>query len=53
MLSQFKKAMETKPTGIAVMGICDDAFKELIAMAEKNGVIVTSQNTRCECGGKI
>jgi simple sugar transport system substrate-binding protein len=46
MISQFKEAAATKPDGIAVMGHPgEDAFEPLINDAEKNGIIVTSQNT--------
>src|SRR5579859_835468 len=46
MITDFKTAAATHPDGIAVMGHPgDDAFKPLIDDAEKNGIIVTSQNT--------
>ena len=46
MIQQFQEAAATKPDGIAVMGHPgDDAFSPLIDEAEKNGIIVTSQNT--------
>lgn len=46
MIQQFQEAAATKPAGIAVMGHPgDDAFSPLIDEAEKNGIIVTSQNT--------
>jgi simple sugar transport system substrate-binding protein len=46
MIAQFKEAAATKPDGIAVMGHPgEDAFEPLINDAEKNGIIVTSQNT--------
>ena len=46
MIQQFKEAAATKPDGIAVMGHPgDEAFDPLIDDAEKNGIIVTSQNT--------
>jgi simple sugar transport system substrate-binding protein len=46
MIQQFTEAVATKPDGIAVMGHPgDDAFDPLINNAEKQGIIVTSQNT--------
>jgi len=46
MIQQFKEAAATMPDGIAVMGHPgEDAFEPLIDEAEKNGIIVTSQNT--------
>jgi simple sugar transport system substrate-binding protein len=46
MIDQFRTSAATKPDGIAVMGHPgDDAFDSLIGDAEKNGIIVTSQNT--------
>jgi simple sugar transport system substrate-binding protein len=46
MIQQFKEVAATKPDGIAVMGHPgDEAFDPLIIEAEKNGIIVTSQNT--------
>jgi len=46
MIAQFKESAATKPDGIAVMGHPgEDAFEPLINDAEKNGIIVTSQNT--------
>jgi simple sugar transport system substrate-binding protein len=46
MITQFKEAAATRPDGIAVMGHPgEDAFEPLIDEAEKNGIIVTSQNT--------
>lgn len=46
MISQFREAAATKPDGIAVMGHPgDESFDSLIQEAEKNGIIVTSQNT--------
>lgn len=46
MITQFKEAAATKPDGIAVMGHPgEDAFEPLIDDAEKQGIIVTSQNT--------
>jgi len=46
MISQFRTSAATKPDGIAVMGHPgDDSFDSLIDDAEKNGIIVTSQNT--------
>ena len=46
MISQFQQAVATKPDGIAVMGHPgDEAFKPVIDAAEKQGIIVTSQNT--------
>ncbi len=46
MIQQFKEATATKPDGIAIMGHPgDDSFDTLIDDAEKQGIIVTSQNT--------
>ena len=46
MVSQFKSAIATHPTGIAVMGHPGDAaLKTWVAQAEAKGIIVTSQNT--------
>jgi simple sugar transport system substrate-binding protein len=46
MIQQFKEATATKPNGIAVMGHPgDDSFDALIDDAEKQGILVTSQNT--------
>ena len=46
MITQFSEAMATKPDGIAIMGHPgDDAFDPLVADAEAQGIIVTSQNT--------
>lgn len=46
MISQFRTSAATKPDGIAIMGHPgDEAFDPLIADAEKQGIIVTSQNT--------
>jgi simple sugar transport system substrate-binding protein len=46
MIQQFKEAAATKPDGIAVMGHPgDESFDSLIIDAEKNGILVTSQNT--------
>jgi simple sugar transport system substrate-binding protein len=46
MIQQFNEAMATKPDGIAIMGHPgDEAFDTLIDNAEKQGIIVTSQNT--------
>jgi simple sugar transport system substrate-binding protein len=46
MIQQFKEVAATKPDGIAVMGHPgDESFDPLINDAEKNGIIVTSQNT--------
>jgi simple sugar transport system substrate-binding protein len=46
MIQQFQEVAATKPDGIAVMGHPgEDAFEPLIDAAEKNGIIVTSQNT--------
>jgi simple sugar transport system substrate-binding protein len=45
MIDQFRTSAATKPDGIAVMGHPgDDAFGTLIDDAEKQGIIVTSQN---------
>ncbi len=46
MIQQFRESAATKPDGIAVMGHPgDEAFDSLIIDAEKQGIIVTSQNT--------
>jgi simple sugar transport system substrate-binding protein len=46
VIQQFREAAATKPDGIAVMGHPgDEAFDALIDDAEKQGIIVTSQNT--------
>jgi simple sugar transport system substrate-binding protein len=46
MIQQFQESAATKPDGIAVMGHPgDQAFDPQIDAAEKNGIIVTSQNT--------
>jgi simple sugar transport system substrate-binding protein len=46
MITQFRTSAATKPDGIAVMGHPgDEAFDSLIDDAEKQGIIVTSQNT--------
>ena len=46
MIQQFQESAATKPDGIAVMGHPgDESFDSLIDAAEKNGIIVTSQNT--------
>ncbi len=46
MIQQFKEAAATKPDGIAVMGHPgDESFDSIIMDAEKNGILVTSQNT--------
>jgi simple sugar transport system substrate-binding protein len=46
MIQQFREAMATKPDGIAIMGHPGDAaFDALIDQAERQGIIVTSQNT--------
>ncbi|MGD0006545.1 MAG: substrate-binding domain-containing protein [Anaerolineaceae bacterium] len=46
MIQQFQESMATKPDGIAVMGHPGDpSFDPLIDQAEKQGIIVTSQNT--------
>jgi len=46
MVTQFSQAVATHPDGIAIMGHPgDDAFGPLVDDAEKQGVIVTSQNT--------
>ncbi len=45
MIQQFRTSAATKPDGIAVMGHPgDEAFDPLINDAEKQGIIVTSQN---------
>jgi len=46
MVTQFSQAVATHPDGIAIMGHPgDDAFGPLVDDAEKQGIIVTSQNT--------
>jgi simple sugar transport system substrate-binding protein len=46
MVTQFVEAAATKPDGIAIMGHPgDDAFAPVVADAEAQGIIVTSQNT--------
>ncbi len=46
MIQQFQTSAATKPDGIAVMGHPgDESFDSLIDSAEKQGIIVTSQNT--------
>jgi len=46
MIQQFQTSAATKPDGIAVMGHPgDESFDGLIDAAEKQGIIVTSQNT--------
>jgi simple sugar transport system substrate-binding protein len=46
MVTQFVEAAATKPDGIAIMGHPgDDAFGPVVADAETQGIIVTSQNT--------
>ena len=46
MVTQFAEAAATKPDGIAIMGHPgDDAFSAVVADAEGQGIIVTSQNT--------
>ena len=46
MISQFRTSAATKPDGIAVMGHPgDESFDSLIDDGEKQGIIVTSQNT--------
>lgn len=46
MIQQFQTSAATKPDGIAVMGHPgDESFDALIDAAEKQGIIVTSQNT--------
>ncbi|HUW42261.1 MAG TPA: substrate-binding domain-containing protein [Rectinemataceae bacterium] len=46
MMQQFREAMAINPDGIAVMGHPgDEAFDPLIEQAEKQGIIVTSDNT--------
>lgn len=47
MIQQFQESAATKPDGIAIMGHPgDQSFDPLIDQAEKNGIIVTSQNTQ-------
>jgi len=49
MIDQFRTSAATKPDGIAVMGHPgDEAFDSLIDDAEKQGIIVTSQNVPLE-----
>ena len=46
MITQFRTSAATKPDGMAVMGHPgDEAFDSIIDDAEKQGIIVTSQNT--------
>jgi simple sugar transport system substrate-binding protein len=46
MVTQFAEAAATQPDGIAIMGHPgDDAFEGVVADAEAQGIIVTSQNT--------
>jgi simple sugar transport system substrate-binding protein len=46
MVTQFAEAAATQPDGIAIMGHPgDDAFSAVVADAEEQGIIVTSQNT--------
>jgi simple sugar transport system substrate-binding protein len=46
MVNQFAEAVATQPDGIAIMGHPGDgALKDLVADAEAQGIIVTSQNT--------
>jgi simple sugar transport system substrate-binding protein len=46
MVTQFAEAAATKPDGIAIMGHPGDAaFSAVVADAEAQGIIVTSQNT--------
>ncbi len=46
MVTQFSQAVATHPDGIAIMGHPgDDAFGPLVDDAEKQGIVVTSQNT--------
>ena len=46
MIQQFREAVAMRPDGIAVMGHPgDEAFDALIKDAERQGIIVTSQNT--------
>jgi simple sugar transport system substrate-binding protein len=45
MITQFQQAVATKPNGIAIMGHPGDAaFDPLVQDAEKQGILVTSQN---------
>jgi simple sugar transport system substrate-binding protein len=45
MIAQFSQAIATNPDGIAIMGHPgDEAFAPLVAEAEAQGIIVTSQN---------
>jgi simple sugar transport system substrate-binding protein len=47
MVSQFKSAIATNPTGIAVMGHPGDAaLKRWVDKAEAKGIVVTSQNVK-------
>lgn len=46
MVTQFAQAAATQPDGIAIMGHPgDDAFEAVVADAQAQGIIVTSQNT--------
>lgn len=46
MVTQFAEAVATQPDGIAIMGHPgDEALRSLVADAESQGIIVTSQNT--------
>jgi simple sugar transport system substrate-binding protein len=46
MVTQFAEAAATKPDGIAIMGHPgDEAFSAVVADAQEQGIIVTSQNT--------
>lgn len=46
MVTQLGEAIATKPDGIAIMGHPgDDAYQAAVEDAEKQGIIITSQNT--------
>ncbi len=46
MVTQLKEAVAKKPDGIAIMGHPgDDAYGPVVEDAEKQGIIITSQNT--------
>jgi len=46
MVDQFQQAVAANPDGIAIMGHPgDEAYKPFVEQAEKQGIIVTSQNT--------
>ncbi|GAF82758.1 unnamed protein product, partial [marine sediment metagenome] len=46
MVDQFQQAVAANPDGIAIMGHPgDEAYRPFVEEAEKQGIIVTSQNT--------